>query len=1133
MSLEAACIGYLVSILASFTAGSLKKGAGFLSKKIAERDAALQAMIKEFREQDDWTLSIRRAWSGALSVTDIADDELAIALNDEGFVAKVFENLTPEKLAPDLVDSLLEERKNSANLQEFTEEKIRKITPAVCGGFLNAVSEDENLKFKFFVSQHQEILAEIRKLQKAEKPFDADAYIDGILDNEEEFVWQDAVYIPLDVEKKADPKDKELRRTLPSVADFLQTVTKYQHSTLPGEEKERSDRTESMPLMEAIEKHRKLVILGEPGAGKSLSLRHLVVELARKRKNNPDLPIPVLIELRNFGIRGKDLTALISDRLDWYVAKVGELLESESFALFLDGLNEIASNHTRDALSAVQEFFGGDHQCYATSRLVGYSDDIPAETMQIEPLHEDQIRDFISNYLRQLGSERTQEDVFDAIKDEERLFDLASNPLMLMMMTSVMARPEHPGMPKSRGQLFERLVKYIHERDCDRDMCKLSVDQWTGLLGPLAYTMIDSGGVVSIEKEQCMKILKEAHDNMVASGQLSPLTHGDLYSNYNEILSSGLLRAKGDTIEFQHQLFQEYFAACELKSRGIDWLLENIQDFLEYSLWDEVLLNLLALIELEKAEGFISRISEWDIFFACKCLRYLPTLSEEVEAQIIEKIKEVVLSCKVLSIRSTAARALAEMHRICAEELLLQFLLNSDDGIRHSAAHAFSTFGTEKAVEGLIEALGDSGDPNIGMQAALAIREIKSIEKEKLLIGAMDSPNPHSRAMAALALGRPVSVLAERKLIELLDDANGDVQFWAILELGMIKSEKASEKLIELTDDFRPNISRTAADALGKIGTENAIAKLFELLIHPDSEMRTIAALRLGKMKSRTVEHRLIEELNNSNPGVRVGAVFALGEMRAKHLETELVGLLDDSDEGVCSSAANALERIASENSEGRLIEKLNHPSSRIRGSMAHALGKMRSKRAEEKLISLLDDQSPDVRARAAIALGEMGCLKAESKLIAMLRSEDTDICWAAATALGHIRSEKAVDMLIEMTNALDEKVRKPALNALGMIASQSAISRLIELLGSSNLDIQFESLHAFRASLRVASRSKWPAIAEIIMVIFHGLDASNSDAKHSLYVAISNFRDATKRRYLDIFGPNFGLGFDGGKPDA
>ncbi|MFE0023664.1 NACHT domain-containing protein [Amycolatopsis sp. NPDC059021] len=111
---------------------------------------------------------------------------------------------------------------------------------------------------------------------------------------------------------------------------------------------------------------RRLIIVGEPGAGKSSAAILLLLDvLEHGNKANPDdvrkIPVPVILTMRGW----RSTTQLE----EWLIGKITELprvgnlsrrqaaalLENDRIAVFLDGLDEMPENHRSAALEALDE----------------------------------------------------------------------------------------------------------------------------------------------------------------------------------------------------------------------------------------------------------------------------------------------------------------------------------------------------------------------------------------------------------------------------------------------------------------------------------------------------------------------------------------------------------------------------------------------------------------------------------------------------------------------------------------------------------------------------------------------------------------------------------------------------------
>ncbi|MGK7940907.1 MAG: CHAT domain-containing protein [Crocosphaera sp.] len=117
-------------------------------------------------------------------------------------------------------------------------------------------------------------------------------------------------------------------------------------------------------IFEEMGAGRTLLILGEPGTGKTLSMLKLAERLIKKCKKDLSLPIPVVFNLSSWAIKRQKIADwLIEELKDKYkVSKdLGkQWIEQEALILLLDGLDEVKANYRNDCVKALNQFLD-DH----------------------------------------------------------------------------------------------------------------------------------------------------------------------------------------------------------------------------------------------------------------------------------------------------------------------------------------------------------------------------------------------------------------------------------------------------------------------------------------------------------------------------------------------------------------------------------------------------------------------------------------------------------------------------------------------------------------------------------------------------------------------------------------------------
>lgn len=147
---------------------------------------------------------------------------------------------------------------------------------------------------------------------------------------------------------------------------------------------ERGGSSSPVEIEAALREKKRVVILGDPGSGKSTMLKYLALRLAK----DENAPLPILLPLNAYAkaLAQKDIN-LQSYLVEYFagraegVAALGplfkEALSSGKAVIMLDGLDEVQSN--RAALAQKVEAFTHEavlrgNRVAVTSRIVGYRD---------------------------------------------------------------------------------------------------------------------------------------------------------------------------------------------------------------------------------------------------------------------------------------------------------------------------------------------------------------------------------------------------------------------------------------------------------------------------------------------------------------------------------------------------------------------------------------------------------------------------------------------------------------------------------------------------------------------------------------------------------------------------------------
>jgi hypothetical protein len=222
---------------------------------------------------------------------------------------------------------------------------------------------------------------------------------------------------------------------------------------------------------------RRLVVLGEPGAGKTMLMVGLVLDLLARR--SPGSPVPVLAPLASWDPVSQDLhgwlgTTLITDYPDLAAApptgsagsnRFEALLAAGLIVPILDGLDEIPDSARPRAITRINAELNPGEQVVVTSRSEQYQATarpqdghgviLRAAAVQLGALEFDQVAGYLRKDAGPAGSSRWQ--FLQALAPESPVRQALATPLMVALARTVYnPRPgEHAGTVRDPAELSD------------------------------------------------------------------------------------------------------------------------------------------------------------------------------------------------------------------------------------------------------------------------------------------------------------------------------------------------------------------------------------------------------------------------------------------------------------------------------------------------------------------------------------------------------------------------------------------------------------------------------------------------------------------------------------------------------
>jgi len=374
-------------------------------------------------------------------------------------------------------------------------------------------------------------------------------------------------------------------------------------------------------VQEALAAHPRLVVLGDPGSGKTTLLRYLALTYARdllgetglvaRRLQLQERCLPILLPLRDLARYlqahhpdpSTDGPKLLLDYLRIYFANQDIALPDHFFAgrlrankciVLLDGVDEVADLATRHRVARIIEGFTiayPGNRYVVTSRVYGYTGSARLgegySVTTVRDFTQADIERFVTHWNHAvevalaggendyaLGEARRQsEALLKAIRGNERVRELAVNPLLLTVVALV--QRYRAQLPERRTELYEEAIevllgKWDEAKGLEARAVlagrELDAGDRRGLLEPVALWMMEQQ-VRDIEADELRRQLGQRFFGMCGDWRQASKAVDEFLHLINE--RSGLLAERGQGIYgFSHLTFQEHLAARAVADRS-------------------------------------------------------------------------------------------------------------------------------------------------------------------------------------------------------------------------------------------------------------------------------------------------------------------------------------------------------------------------------------------------------------------------------------------------------------------------------------------------------------------------------------------------------------------------------------
>ena len=309
-------------------------------------------------------------------------------------------------------------------------------------------------------------------------------------------------------------------------ADAVVSSWNMELETTEATQKSLPKGTKVISIFDQLGEGRTLLILGEPGSGKTTSLLELTRDLLNRSEQGLNYRIPVVFNLSSWA--GKKQTIA-----DWLVAELNskyqipksigqDWVEKQELLLLMDGLDEVNAEQRDSCVAALNDF----NQNYAPeivvcSRIKDYSALSNRLNFQsaiyLKSLTQEQVVNHLDNIKADLTGLRA------LIEEDRALQELAKSPLMLNIMVLAYEGVAVEDLPKTefveerRKKLFDDYIERMFNRH-NRSKGKQIYSRYKTIrwLNWLAQRMVqESQTIFLIESIQPYLWLQNIQDKLV------------------------------------------------------------------------------------------------------------------------------------------------------------------------------------------------------------------------------------------------------------------------------------------------------------------------------------------------------------------------------------------------------------------------------------------------------------------------------------------------------------------------------------------------------------------------------------------------------------------------------------------
>jgi NACHT domain len=311
--------------------------------------------------------------------------------------------------------------------------------------------------------------------------------------------------------------------------------------------------TAAINIFDQMDAGRTLLILGEPGSGKTITLLKLAEDLIARTEADLSQPIPVVFNLSSWARKPKAIEEWLIQELDkkYKVPKsLGKSwVEKESLILLLDGLDEVKDEQRNACLQALNQFMQthGVTELTICCRIGEYQALSSRLTLRsvicIQPLTSKQVNTYF-----ELAGERLSA-LKAVVQQDGRLQELTTSPLLLSIMSLAYEGCETEEISLDsrtedyRHRLFDTYIeRMFYRRETTQQYPRKESQRWLSWLAQRMNISAQTMFLIERLQPSCLPTRKERFFYRLESGFIFGLSTLIMNSLINGLISGLVFR---------------------------------------------------------------------------------------------------------------------------------------------------------------------------------------------------------------------------------------------------------------------------------------------------------------------------------------------------------------------------------------------------------------------------------------------------------------------------------------------------------------------------------------------------------------------------------------------------------------